>query len=325
MQLDAQQLRQSLPWPELIDALRAMFTADVTSPIRHHHFIDVPDEPQATLLLMPAWLEGRYLGVKQVNVFPGNNRQGLPGLSSQYMLSCGRTGQPLAQLEGNELTARRTAAASALAAGYLCRKDAREMLMVGTGRMARQLISAHRSVLKFDCVRVWDRKEDNAVRLVAELLEQGVPARICLPDQLEAAARQADLISCATMATASLIQGEWLKPGCHLDLVGSFTPTMREVDNLAMQRGAVFVDTRKGALVETGELLIPINEGAISADDVVAELSELCGGQHPGRSALSDPAQAITVFKSVGDSLEDLAAAILAYERNRETGSGEND
>jgi len=318
MQLDAQQLRQSLPWPELIDALRRMFTADVTSPIRHHHFIDVPDEPQATLLLMPAWLEGQYLGVKQVAVFPGNNQRGLPGLSSQYTLSCGKTGQPLAQLEGNELTARRTAAASALASSYLSRTDCREMLMVGSGRMARQLIPAHCSMRELETVWVWDRKLHNAERLVAELQAEEIPAQLCSPDQLELTVKRVDLISCATMATEPLIKGEWLKPGCHLDLVGSFTPTMREVDNLAMQRGEIFVDTRKGALVETGELIIPIAEGAITAEDLVAELSELCGEVHAGRSALSEPDQAITIFKSVGDSLEDLAAAILAYEHNRD-------
>ncbi|MCV6588758.1 MAG: ornithine cyclodeaminase family protein [Marinobacterium sp.] len=318
MQLDADQLRQSLPWPALIDAIGTMFTADVQAPLRHHHTMQVPGEAEATLLLMPAWLEGRYLGVKQVTVFPDNNRRGLPGVNARYSLSCGRTGQPLAQLDGNELTTRRTAAASALAAGYLCREDAHTLLMVGSGRMARRLIPAHLSVRPLQEVLVWDRKETNAARLVTELQQQGIAAQVCLPDQLEQGVRRADLISCATMATQPLIRGEWLQPGCHLDLVGSFTPTMREVDNQAMQKAAIFVDTRRGALVESGELLIPIREGAISADDVVAEFAELCADRHPGRSALAEPDKAITLFKSVGDSLEDLAAAILAYEHNRD-------
>ena len=316
MQLNATQIQNSLPWEALIVALNDIFTRPVCSPVRHHHNIKVPAEVDATLLLMPAWLEGEFIGVKQVSVFPGNNARNLPGLSSHYMLSCGKTGQPLMQLDGNELTARRTAAASALASQFLSREDASDLLMVGAGRMGRRLIPAHMSVRPIKRVQVWDRNDEAAAQLVAELQAQGIDAQICPPDQLQAAVQWADIISCATMATAPLVLGEWLKPGAHLDLVGSFTPTMRETDNLAMQRGALFVDTRAGALSETGDLIIPIREGAITADKIIAEFSELCGAKHLGRSALADPDKAVTVFKSVGDSREDLAAAILAYQRS---------
>ncbi|OMH36265.1 ornithine cyclodeaminase family protein [Motiliproteus sp. MSK22-1] len=317
MQLNADEVQSALPWDALITALSEMFARDdVCSPIRHHHSIQVPGEPEATLLLMPAWLSGEYLGVKQVNVFPGNSRQNMPALSSHYTLSCGKTGRPLMLLDGNELTARRTAAASALASRFLSREDASNMLMVGAGRMACRLIPAHMSVRSIQTVQVWNRNEEASASLVAELQAAGVNARICAADQLEVAAQQADIISCATMATAPLILGDWLKPGAHLDLVGSFTPTMRETDNTAMQRGLVFVDTRKGALSETGDLIIPISEGAITKDKIVAEFHELCSGKHPGRSGLEDAENAVTVFKSVGDSMEDLAAAILAYQQS---------
>jgi len=316
MQLNASQVKNALPWYDLIAALKDIFTRDVCSPVRHHHSIDVPNEPSATLLLMPAWLEGEYLGVKQVNVFPGNNARNVPGLSSHYMLSCGKTGLPLMQLDGNELTARRTAAASALASSMLSRDDASVMLMVGAGRMARRLIPAHMSVRPINTVLVWDRNEATAQALVTELKNDDINAQVCLPDQLQTAAQQADIVSCATMATSPLIFGDWLKPGAHIDLVGSFTPTMRETDNIAMQRCAVFVDTRAGALSETGDLIMPIQEAAITPDKIIAELTQLCCGEHQGRSDLADPDNAITLFKSVGDSREDLAAAILAYQRS---------
>ncbi|MBB1485104.1 ornithine cyclodeaminase family protein [Oceanospirillum sediminis] len=316
MQIDANAVCQLLPWPALIDALEDIFIRQVGAPVRHHHTVRVPGEPDATLLLMPAWLEGEYLGVKQVNVFPGNNARSLPGLTSHYTLSCGKSGRPLAQLDGNEITARRTAAASAMASRYLSREDTRTMLMVGAGRMGQRLIPAHMSVRPIDKVLVWDRAEASAQALVNQLKEKGVDAEVCLYDQLRSAASDVDLISCATMATTPLIQGQWLKPGTHLDLVGSFTPDMREADNDVMTRGNIFVDTRAGALSETGDLISPIKDGVISEDHILAEFSELCSGRHSGRSALDDPEQSITVFKSVGDSREDLAAAILAYQRN---------
>lgn len=316
MQLNAIQIREALPWDRLIEALNDIFTKDVCAPVRHHHSINVPNDPEATLLLMPAWLEGEYLGVKLVNVFPGNNSRGLPGLNSNYILSSGKTGQPLAQLDANELTALRTAAASAMASRYLSKEDASELLMVGAGRMSRYLIPAHMSVRPIDKVRVWNRNESAASELVADLKADGVDAEVCPLNQLEAAARNADIVSCATMSTSPLIKGEWLKPGAHLDLVGSFTPVMRETDNTAMQRCSVFVDVRAGALSETGDLIIPIREGAITKDSIIAEFTELCRGEHKGRQSLNDPENAITLFKSVGDSREDLAAAVLAYQQS---------
>ncbi|TFH88524.1 ornithine cyclodeaminase family protein [Billgrantia azerbaijanica] len=315
MILDAEQVTEALPWEALVDALADIFTRTVHSPVRHHHHLHVPGDPEATLLLMPAWLEGQYLGVKQVNVFPGNSARGEPGLSSHYLLSCARTGRHLAQLEGNELTARRTAAASALAARYLARGDARELLMVGAGRMARRLIPAHRAIRPIERVRIWDIREESARALAEALRAEGVEAEAVPADGLAEAAGRADIISCATLSREPLIRGEWLSPGTHLDLVGSFTPAMREADDEVMRRGAIFVDTRAGALSETGDLIDPLTSGVIDEDDVLADFPDLCAGRHAGRRALPDPDRAITVFKSVGASVEDLAAAILAFER----------
>lgn len=314
MQLNAEQVRLALPWGLMIEALDKIFARDdLNSPVRHHHSIEVPGDPEATLLLMPAWIPGEYVGVKQVNVFPGNSARGLPGLSSNYQLSCGKTGRPLVMLDGNEVTARRTAAASALASRYLSREDSQNLLMVGAGRMGHRLVPAHMCVRPISRVRVWDRNPAAADALVAELLSNDIDAQVCATSELPQAAGEADIVSCATMATEPLILGDWLKPGAHLDLVGSFTPSMRETDNRAMQRCEVFVDTRKGALSETGDLIIPIREGAIRAEDIRAEFADLCQSRHAGRRELADADNAITLFKSVGDSREDLAAAILAY------------
>lgn len=316
MFLNAEQVTQALPWDAMVEALDDIFTRTVHSPVRHHHHMHVPGDPDATLLLMPAWIEGQYLGVKQVNVFPGNSARGEPGLSSHYLLSCARTGRHLAQLDGNELTARRTAGASALAARYLARKDASELLMIGAGRMGHRLIPAHRAIRPIERVRVWDIRESSARALVEKLVAEGVDAQVVTTDGLAEAAGRADIISCATLSREPLIRGEWLSPGTHVDLVGSFTPQMREADDEVMRRGAVFVDTRDGALSETGDLIDPLASGVITEADILADFPDLCGGRHAGRSALADADQAITVFKSVGASVEDLAAAIAAFERS---------
>ncbi|MCP3870776.1 MAG: ornithine cyclodeaminase family protein [Gammaproteobacteria bacterium] len=312
--LPAEELSSRLPWPDLVEALDQIFVEKVVEPVRHHHFIDVPGQPQATLLLMPAWIEGQYLGVKQVAVFPGNSSLGLPGLNGSYLLSCARTGQPLLQIEANELTARRTAAASALASRYLSRPDSRQLLLIGAGRLARALVAAHRSVRPIDQIQVWSRTERSSKQLVKELVSQGLSARVCGSSELPEIAAKADIISCATMATEPLIRGDWLQSGVHLDLVGAFRPDMRETDDQAVQKSAVFVDTRAGALAEAGDLTQAMDSGAFSPDEVVSELAELCGGKHAGRQQLQNSSEAITLFKSVGAAREDLAAAMLAYK-----------
>ncbi len=316
-QLDAQALNQVLPWPGLINALDQVFAREVVEPVRHHHTIKVPGEPDATLLLMPAWITGEYLGVKQVAVFPGNNTRGEPGLNGSYLLSCAKTGRPLLQLDANELTSRRTAAASALASRYLSRPDSTTLLMMGAGRMAKNLIEAHCAVRSIDTIYVWNRSEASANTLLQHLKGQGLNANLCTDKALPGIAGQVDIISCATMATEAIVLGEWLRPGVHIDLVGAFRPDMRETDDETIRKASVFVDTRAGALVEAGDLTQAIDSGTFKQQDVVAEFSELCTGQHAGRRQLADSTLQITLFKSVGAAREDLAAAILAYDAQK--------
>ncbi len=309
--LNEAETRAALPWGALIEALRTMFREGCEMPVRHHHDVAVPEEASATLLLMPAWQPGQYIGVKMVSVFPGNTDRGLPAIYGSYLLSSGKTGQLLAILDGAELTARRTAAASALAADYLAAKDARRMLMVGAGRLSQNLIEAHASVRPLKEVSIWARDPRKAAATANEIKIPGVAVSVA--DNIEAAAREADIISCATLSSEPLIRGDWLKDGAHLDLVGAFKPSMRESDDRAVQRATLFVDTREGALSEGGDLVQPLKAGVIKAGDLQADLAELASGRHAGRSRTDE----ITLFKSVGAALEDLAGAILAFETAR--------
>jgi ornithine cyclodeaminase len=304
--LDAAELAGRLPWPALVQALRTAHTQDFVVPLRHTHVIEQPGGEAGTVLLMPAWQPGRHFGVKTVNIFPGNRARGLPGLHAVYALFDATTGVPLALLDGSELTARRTAAASALASDYLARTDARALLLVGAGRVGSLMTDALRAVRPgITRIAVWNRSPAGAETLAARLRQQGHAAQAVT--DLEAAVRQADIVSCATLSTAALVCGEWLQPGTHLDLIGSFTPAMREADGLCLARGRVFVDTEE-ALAKSGDVLSAIAEGHFDVAQLQATLAQLCRGQRAGRVNADE----ITVFKAVGTALSDLAAAELA-------------
>lgn len=305
--LSEEQTRDALPFPDLIDALDEMFRTGCTMPKRHHHDMEVPGEPDATMLLMPAWLPGQFVGVKVVNVMPGNSDRNLPAVAAQYLLSDGKTGEMLALVDGGELTARRTAAASALAARYLAREDARHLLVLGSGRVAENLVSAHREVRPIDQVTVWGRSRQSAEKLASKLPQDTLNVEIA--EDLDSALAVADIVSAATLSSTPLVKGDLLKPGAHVDLVGAFKPTMRESDDALARRAEVFVDTREGCLSEGGDIVQPLQSGVITPDDVRADLFDLARDVHSGRSS----EEAVTMFKSVGAALEDLAGAMLAY------------
>ncbi len=274
-------------------------------PQRHHHTVAVPGDADGTLLLMPCWRADDVLGVKVATVFPGNAARGVPSVNGTYLLMSGTTGAIEAVIDGGELTARRTAAASALAARYLARREARRLLVVGTGRLAPLLAQAHAHVRPIDTIWVWGRSAGKAEALAATLARAGYAAEAT--QDLEAAARQADVISCATLSKSALIKGDWLQPGSHLDLVGAFRADMREADDDALAQAQVFVDTRDGVLAEGGDVVQAIAGGRMTAADIAADLAAMCRGDHAGRADET----ATTVFKSVGAALEDLAAARL--------------
>lgn len=286
-----------MPWAALVDALHGAFVRGAQVPLRHAHALS----PSDTLLLMPAWDE-RLLITKLVTVIPG-----APSTVEATVLAMDRaTGHPLAVLDGEALTLRRTAATSALAARHLALPEVDTLLVVGTGRLAAWMARAHVALRPgLQRLLVWGRRPVAAQALAAELAAEGVPAAAAV--DLETAVRQARLITCATTATEPVVRGAWLAPGTHLDLVGGFRRDMREVDDEAVRRSRIVVDTHAGAGAEAGDLVQPLERGVITRAEVAGDLAELLRGQCQGRRHAGE----ITLFKSVGAAIEDLAAARL--------------
>lgn len=300
-------IEKHLSYDCLIGALREGFTKTVETPLRHHHHWG---ESQDELLVMPAW-DLDVLTVKLATICPDNQQVGLNAISGLLVMFDGKHGQPLAVMDASEITARRTAAASALASSYLSRANSQSLLMVGTGALASHLVQAHLAIRDIREVTVWGRDpakaESVAVNLDCLLSNQ---IEVKAADDLQSTVAQSDIISMATRATEPLIVSEWITPGTHLDLVGSYRTDMREVDSETVRRSALFVDTRAGVLAEAGDITEPIRESVIEQDHIQAELSELCAGYHPGRQQDEE----ITLFKSVGTALEDLVAAKTVYQ-----------
>jgi len=307
--VSAEDIQNVLTYRALIDALANAFKSDVVVPTRHHHTIAQPGT-DATLLLMPAWGDGdeRYIGCKIVTVFPDNAKIQHPSVHGQYLLMSGETGEPLALLDGRALTAWRTACASALAARYLAREDAAHLVMVGAGALAPHLIRAHATVRPIKRVTIWNRTRARAISLGFGIALAGIEVDIA--ENLEAAVRDADIVSCATLSSQPLIKGAWLKKGAHLDLVGGFTTKMREADDQAVKRARIFVDTRAGAAKEAGDIVVPMRKKIIDAKAIKGDLFDLTRGKAKGRTSASQ----ITLFKSVGSAIEDLAAAMLVWK-----------
>lgn len=303
--IDGPTLARLLDPASLVAALAEGFKTAPPQPPRTHLSIKGVGVDDATLLLMPAW-NARYTGVKTATIHPSNGNLGLPSVHGAYLLKDTTTGKDLAFIDGTLLTRLRTAAASALASQFLSRPDSSTLLMVGAGSLAPHLIRAHSVVRPIRRVLVWNRSMDAVQPLIGELDMPIEPV-----SDLDGAVAQADIISCATLSTTSLVRGDLLQNGTHLDLVGAYRSDMRESDAQAVLRSQVFVDTHDAARHEAGDLIRAAAETDWSFDQVRGDLAGLCSGRAPGRT---DP-EAITLFKSVGASLEDLIAAGLAWER----------
>ncbi|MBI3435338.1 MAG: ornithine cyclodeaminase family protein [Proteobacteria bacterium] len=310
--ISAAQIDGALTYPALIEALAWAFRGEIDAPRRHHHRIAQPGA-DATLLLMPAWTTHtgqaeRFLGCKMVTVFPDNAGVGAPAVDGSYLLMSGATGRPLAIMDARPLTAWRTAAASALAASFLAREDASHLVMLGAGVLAPHLVRAHACVRPIRRVTLWNRTRARAVATAFGLATTGI--EIDVVDDRAAAVREADIVCCATLAHEPLIDGRWLRKGAHVDLVGGYTPAMREADDHALRRARIYVDTRAGALKEAGDIIQPLKRKVIGKDDIRGDLFDLCRGTVKGRSAAAQ----ITLFKSVGCAIEDLAAAAQVWK-----------
>lgn len=303
------ELKKYLPYPMLIEALRKTFTQVSHAPLRHVHRVSEPGP--TTLLIMPVWQESKQLGLKVVTVAPENRALGLPTVHALFILMDTATGVPIALMDGEQLTLRRTAAASALASDYLSRKESQHLLLVGTGRLAPHMTIAHCMMRPIQHVTVWGRNSHSVAQTAEALREEGLPEHIAIIEShdLSRSAQQADIICCATTSKEPLIFHDWIKPGTHIDLVGGFRPDMREADDELMRHAHIFVDTFEGTLAEAGDVIQPLQQGLITRDAVRAELADLTTHRHSGRSNDDE----ITVFKSVGTAIEDLCAASLAW------------
>ena len=303
--ISAAELAKVAPYKAIVEALREGFRADIATPVRHHH----ETSSVSTLLLMPAWSR-EWTGLKTIIVKSDNAAKNLPTVQASYLLIKNDTGETVAIMDGTELTRRRTAAASALASDYLARPDASILALVGAGALGAHFVRAHAVVRPIKKVFIYNKSAEKAATLAAELKADGFEASAVT--DLEMAVRQADIVSCVTTSTTPVVRGKWLKPGTHVDLAGAFKPTMRETDGDVVAKSRVYVDTRGGALSEAGDLLQARYEGKFDFADVQGDLFDLCRGVVKGRGTPEE----ITLFKSCGTALEDLAAAIMVYLRS---------
>ncbi|MGC5585920.1 ornithine cyclodeaminase family protein [Ornithinimicrobium sp. W1665] len=304
--LDADHIRARVDPGALVQSLREAFAGQnrIEAPARMH--LPMDEDLESTLLVMPAWERGRYVGVKVVGHYPRNGAEGLPSILGSYLLLEARTGQPVAVLDATELTPWRTAAASALAADHLGPDQVNEHLVIGAGKVAAAVPACYSVVREVELTRVWARRPERAAALVDQLRSEGRAAEPVA--DLRAAVRTADVITSATSSTTPLILAEDVRPGAHVDLIGAFSPQMVEADEALVTSAKVFIDGPEA--LHAGDLAGPLERGTFTETDVHGTLADLVTGRHGGRRAAAE----VTLFKSVGSALEDLVAAVLVVE-----------
>jgi ornithine cyclodeaminase len=290
--------------------LEALARGELFQPLRTIAF---PPGESSAIGLMPAHRSGgsAAYSLKTVCVFPDNPTRGLDAHQGTVTLFSGETGQVRALMNASAITAIRTAAVSAVATRLLARDDANELAIVGSGVQGRSHIEAMRAVRPWARIRIASRTNENAQALADET---GAEAA----ESVEEAVRGADVVVTATNSSEPVLRHEWLKPGAHVNAVGSSVKTARELDTATMAAGSLFVDRRESTLNEAGDYLLAAEEGAIGPDHIKAEIGEILIGKHPGRTSPDE----LTVFKSLGLAVEDLAAAEYVVQRARERGVG---
>lgn len=300
--ITAQQIEQLFSYQEFIPFLNNYLSKKINVPQRNH--FDIGDN---TLLLMPAWTK-EYWGVKLATAFPSNRSINKPTIHAVYTLFDAHTGEPLAQMDGKTLTNKRTAAASALASQYLSKKKSCNLLMVGNGALCPELIKAHSSVRPIKNVKIWGRNKGNVEKVIKE--NNWMELKVSISENIEGDMSQADIISCATSAFQPIIFGEFIKEGTHIDLVGSYKPNMREADDELIKKAKIYIDN-KAAKKECGDIFIPLKNNVIYEKSIKGTLADLANKTRKGHILENE----ITLFKSVGFALEDLAAAEYLFKK----------
>jgi len=304
-------IEQNTDFRELISAIQQGFAQNkIIIPTRHHHDFPNPKvDADSTLLLMPAWNPSENAGVKMVTINPENGQFDLPSIQGTYIYFDATTGILKSIIEAKSLTAKRTAATSALASSYLSKKEASSLIMIGTGSLSTNLIQAHASVRPIKEVFVWGRNFEKAQQIAERLQEEKFS--ITPIHSIKEKISEVDIISCATLSKTPLVLGEYLKEGQHIDLIGAYNANMRESDDETVLRSSIFVDSVDGALKEAGDIVIPLQNEIIKESDIKADLFDLCANRKSGRKDSNE----ITLFKSVGHALEDLVAADYYYQK----------
>ena len=311
--LDSEQIRELLPMRDCIelmaDALSSLARGEVFQPLRT---IIRPPEARGLLGLMPAYRTGDHaaFGMKAICVFPGNPGIGKDAHQGAVMLFSRETGEMIALMNASEITAIRTAAVSAVATRLLSREDAHELAIIGAGVQARTHLAALDAVREITQARVACRNIEHAQELVREM-----QPRFTFPIEPvkvnEEAVRSADLIVTATSSQEPVINKDWISPGAHINAIGTHSPNSREIDSATMAAARIFVDRCESALNEAGDYLLAAKEGLINADSILGEIGELLIGTKQGRNSVDE----ITLFKSLGLAIEDVACAEYLYQK----------
>ena len=316
LMLDADQILNSLSFTTLADELEAMHREPIG--LVDEMLMDSEDDRGNTshFFIRTGWQPEKAVGAKVITVFPRNNEtREWPSIQAVYVLFEGVNGTPIACLDGTALTYIKTATDSALGSRLLSRENVERMLMIGAGEMAPHLVRAHCQIRPaIRQVHIWNRTMVKAAALCQHLSREMPGIEFNAIDELEASASEADLICSAIGRSEPIIEGHWLKPGAHVDLIGAFTAEMREADDEVLRRGRLFVDARETTINHIGELMIPLASGVISEADVLADLSDLCQQRHSGRQAEDE----ITVFKNGGGGHLDLMCARILHDHCRD-------
>jgi len=304
--IEASDVHRALSFPALIEELRRAFGRPAGMPRRSVYQLEENDPFHDAFAVLPAW-SSEVMGVKAFTYLPSNAPKGRPILHSKILLFDRATGEPMALVDGTSVTLWRTAAVAALAADYLARKDAKRLVVCGTGHLGPYFVLAHASVRDYEHIGVWGRNPEKVASTIAAVKAQRPELNVQPVGSLEAAAREADVVSCVTASREPLIYGDWIRPGTHTDMFGNHERKYRECDTELVVKSRLYVDSRVNNLNEAGEILIPIGEGRIGEDHILGELADLCSGRVSGRERDDE----VTLFKSVGTALSDLAAATL--------------
>lgn len=306
--ISAEEVHAALSYPALVDTLQDAYAQPFNMPPRQVFLLDEQPDNHDAFAVLPSWND-ELIAVKSFTYFPDNPRPDYASLYSKIMLFDRKHGEPLALVDGTSVTFWRTAGISGLASRLLSREDSKTLLLLGAGNLAPYIIKAQLSVRPIERVMVWGRTPSKAQQIVDALSAEVIDVSFETAHDLQVACGDADIIVSATGSHEPLVLGDWVTPGTHTDFIGNHHATKRECDTALVVNSKVYADSYVNCFKEAGEVLVPIDEGAVTKDHVVGELTEMCSG----KAALRESDDEITLFKSIGMAMSDLVGAGCAY------------